>query len=45
VPIETDVGAESAADPGLEEEIDGYVVYPTAALAAVAVTEPIALAA
>jgi hypothetical protein len=29
----------------LEEEVDGYVVYPTAAVAAVAVTEPIGLAA
>ena len=36
---------ESEPESVLEEEIDGYVVYPTAALAAVAVTEPIALAA
>mgnify|MGYP001334608196 CR=1 FL=1 len=44
-PVETDPGVESAADPELEEEIDGYVVYPTTAVAAVAVTEPVALAA
>jgi hypothetical protein len=44
-PIETDTGVESVADPELEEEIDGYVVYPTAAVAAVAVTEPVSLAA
>ena len=44
-PVETDPGVESAADPELEEEIDGYVVYPTTAVAAVAVTEPAALAA
>jgi hypothetical protein len=36
---------ESEPESVLEEEIDGYVVYPTAALAAVAVAEPIALAA
>ena len=29
----------------LEEEIDGYVVYSTTAVAAVAVTEPVSLAA
>ncbi|MDG2076210.1 MAG: Calx-beta domain-containing protein [Arenicellales bacterium] len=36
---------ESESEPVLEEEIDGYVVYPTAAVAAVAVTEPVSLAA
>ena len=36
---------ESEAESVLEEEIDGYVVYPTAAVAAVAVTEPVSLAA
>jgi len=44
-PIETESGVESAADPDLEEEIDGYVVYSTIAVAAVAVTEPVSLAA
>jgi hypothetical protein len=44
-PIETESGVESAADPELEEEIDGYVVYSTTAVAAVAVTEPVSLAA
>ena len=44
-PIEIDPGVEAAADPEPEEEIDGYVVYSTTAVAAVAVTEPVSLAA
>ncbi len=44
-PTETDLGVELVADPELEEEVDGYVVYPTTAVAVVAATEPAALAA
>ena len=44
-PIETDPGVELVADPELEEEIDGYVVYATTAVAAVGATEPVSLAA
>jgi hypothetical protein len=44
-PIEIGSGVESVADPELEEEIDGYVVYSTTAVAAVAVIEPVSLAA
>ena len=44
-PIETDPGVELVADPELEEESDGYVVYATTAASAVAATEPAALAA
>jgi hypothetical protein len=44
-PSEIDPGVELAAELELEEEIDGYVVYPTTAMAAVAVTEPVSLAA
>jgi hypothetical protein len=36
---------ESEPESVLEEEIDGYVVYSTTAVAAVAVTEPVSLAA
>ena len=44
-PSEIDPDVELAAEFELEEEIDGYVVYPTTAMAAVAVTEPVSLAA
>jgi len=36
---------ESEPESVLEEEIDGYVIYSTTAVAAVAVTEPVSLAA